>query len=345
MNVRLGPTLLLGAILLAAVSASAREVLTPEEQAERELEKKRAAPPVLVCQPTALSITVGRGETRALRLSIRNTGGRVLSWAVLSAPKWITPDRRAGELGFGKKRSLVLTIDPEGLPGGGTTGSVVIEARDESEEKAEGSPVTVRVTVDVPAEEPEVAPAKERPPQPGPVAAEVPTPEKTPPAPAEPAGPAKPRSWRIGLQGGLLGPLPGTDQDFRPAPFGVLVFRFGVLSGPHDDGRRWGLELAEGWSEFDSADADDSSSRLLIFRARGLFPVGPERLYLTAGGGLFSEEADYPGTDYKEHLRGTVDLGAMYRLGGRFELGASYTIVIGSENVPGLFEFGAGVMF
>ena len=263
---------------------------------------------------------------------------------MLSAPKWITPDRRAGELGFGKKRSLVLTIDPEGLPGGGTTGSVVIEARDESEEKAEGSPVTVRVTVAIP----EAVPTEERPPQPGPVAAEVATPERIPPAPAVPATPAepgKPRSWRLGFQGGLLGPLPGTDQDFHAAPFGVLVFRFGVLSGPHDDGRRWGLELAEGWSEFASADADDSSSRLLIFRARGLFPVGPERLYLTAGGGLFSEEAHYPGADSKEHLRGTIDLGAIVRLGGRFELGASYTIVIGSENVPGLFEFGAGMMF
>ena len=41
-----------------------------------------------------------RGETRGLRLSIENAGGRGLNWAVISAPKWASPDRRSGELGY-----------------------------------------------------------------------------------------------------------------------------------------------------------------------------------------------------------------------------------------------------
>lgn len=127
-------------VLLAASVAPAREVLTPEEQAERELERKRRAQPVLECGPGNLRAAVKRGETRGLRLSIENAGGRKLNWAVISAPKWASPDRRSGELGYQEKLGVLVTLDPERLPAGETSGVIVVEGRDRDGKEVKGSP-------------------------------------------------------------------------------------------------------------------------------------------------------------------------------------------------------------
>ncbi len=141
-------------VLLAASVAPAREVLTPEEQAERELERKRQAEPVLECEPRSLRDELKRGETKGLRLSIGNAGGQGLHWAVISAPKWASPDRRSGELGYQEKRGVLVTLDPEGLPAGETSGVIVVEGRDRGGKEVKGSPAAVRVTVDLEAEAP-----------------------------------------------------------------------------------------------------------------------------------------------------------------------------------------------
>ncbi len=341
MNGRLEPALLFGAVLLAAVSAGAREVLTPEEQAERELEKKRAAPPVLVCQPTALSITVARGETRALRLSIRNAGGRVLSWAVISAPKWITPDRRAGELGFEKKRSLVLTIDPEHLPAGGTTGSVVIEARDENEEKVEGSPVTVRVTVEIPVEAPveapEAVPAEEGPP-PRPVAEAPPT-RPTRAGPLRPDAVASPK--RFGVRAGYMGYGQGTEVKLGASPLlGVYL------------GRDWlkGIRYEVGLDVARSEAANESFvSTLVGGRLDILFPLGngqrSTRAYLLSGvEGLVESIKDVNTSSTNSAT--AVNLGAGLGFGrGRFDLRATYSLFLGSDNAAGMTLVSAAFLF
>ena len=136
-------------VLLAASVTPAREVLTPEEQAERELERKRQAEPVLECKPRSLRAEVKRGETTGLRLSVENAGGRTLNWAVISAPKWASPDRRSGELGYQEKLGVLVTLDPEGLPAGETSGVIVVEGRDRGGKEVEGSPVAVRVVAEV----------------------------------------------------------------------------------------------------------------------------------------------------------------------------------------------------
>ena len=69
--------------LLLSASAPAREVLTPEEQAERELEAKRQAPPVLVVGPAQLRMEISEDETQTVSLTVRNAGGGKLVWSVL----------------------------------------------------------------------------------------------------------------------------------------------------------------------------------------------------------------------------------------------------------------------
>ena len=148
--IRLGRRLALplGAVAMLAwmSAASAREVLTPEEQAERELEAKKRAPPVLVVEPAELNATLGRGETKALLLAVKNAGGQVLRWTVVSSPTWAPPDPRRGELGFGGRIDLAVVIDPARLAPGANRGELVVAAPG-----VEGSPATVAIVIRMPA--------------------------------------------------------------------------------------------------------------------------------------------------------------------------------------------------
>ena len=324
MNARRASTFILAALLLATGPAAAREILTPEEQAEREIQKRRQAEPVLECSPTALKAKVTQGQTSILHLTIGNTGGRTLRWSVLSAPKWVRLDRMSGKLAFEEEERLVLVADPEGLPGGIASGKIVIAAPG-----AEGSPVTITLALDVPAPPPSETPPAELVPS-GPKAL----------VPVIPAKPGKPKNWCVGLLVAAVEPMPGSAMEYQGNPMGMFLVRFGAKGT-----RRKGIEFGFGYAEFNSwENADEISTRLLISRTRILFPaIGG--LYLTAGGQIVSEETDYPGTDYEEHTRGTVDVGAVFRLGGHFEVSASFSYLIESRNVPGLMEFGVGLTF
>ena len=204
--------LLIGATLVVALPSGAREVLTPEEQAEIELEKRRQAEPVLECSPTALKAKVTQGQTSILHLTIGNTGGRTLRWSVLSAPKWVRLDRMSGKLAFEEEERLVLVADPEGLPGGIASGKIVIAAPG-----AEGSPVTIALALDVPAPPPSETPRAE----PAPSGPEALVPES-------PVKPEKPRSWPLGLRVGLVS-FEGTTHDALPASSVGISYRSRVL--------------------------------------------------------------------------------------------------------------------
>jgi hypothetical protein len=322
---------LLAATLVAALPAAAREILTPEEQAERELAKRREAEPVLVCEPTALEVAVKRGETRALRVTIRNAGGLTLSWAVISAPKWVSPDRRAGELGFDEKRSLVLTVDPEGLGGVETTGEIVIEAPE-----AEGSPVTVRIVAvveggietesDIPA--PEV------------------TEPRTPPKPDRPA-PRGPRSRRFGVRAGYLMPNSGQLRRFDAGP----------LVGPYlhlarRNGSRLTVELGldvyrlQSDDEFWVGHSDVFAGRLdVLYALAG--PAARTGGYVVCGIAGLLESAVREGVDIRYvNGVGALDLGAGASMAsGRLDLRLTHNIVLGGENVGALTSVTMAVGF
>jgi hypothetical protein len=164
MRSRLAACLAVACIVAFAATCPsfAREILTPEEIAERDLEAKKDAPPVLAVEPGELRADIAGGETRSLRLTVKNVGGGTLAWSLSSTPRWARPDRLSGELGFQEEAGLVLLIDPAetrvGAAGGEARGVIVIEARsvqrrgpDDAAPPVEGSPTNVPVVVGIPA--------------------------------------------------------------------------------------------------------------------------------------------------------------------------------------------------
>ena len=115
-------------LLSAALPCAALDFLSPEEEAELELKRKKEADPVLTCAPVRLNASVRKDEKTSARLTVLNAGGRTLQWSVTSAPEWASPDPKGGELGFEGRQDLVLSIDPSALPDGATRGEIVIEA-------------------------------------------------------------------------------------------------------------------------------------------------------------------------------------------------------------------------
>lgn len=340
MNARRASVSILAAFLLAAAPASAREVLTPEEQAERELEKKRAARPALQCTPVSLSFQVKEGETPIFLLTIRNGGGRTLRWSVTSVPSWVRLDRMSGKLGFEEEEELVLVADPEGRPAGTARGKIVLAAPD-----AEGSPVTVAVALEIPDVRP---PPEEKlaagPREPAPERPEREPPEQRPPEPIPVVRKAKGRRW--GIQGGLLQALPGVDQGLGGAPFGTLFLRFGAedAGSRGEPARRMGLDLGFGYGRMTRREPYPAMD-MLLGRARALFPAGGGGLYVTAGAQVIMDNGNPDNGEFPDNTGVTLDVGAMLRLANRLELGASYSMLLASENVPGMLEFSVGVTF
>jgi hypothetical protein len=138
------------AIALAAPLSSAgeafapREMLTPEEIAAREEEKKRKAPPVLEVEPAELKGTVKQGRSVDLAFTIRNAGGGTLRWSVPTTPPWMRLDSRSGELAFGEQRKLFATAEASDLAVGTLRAYIVIEAPG-----AKGSPKPIPIVLNV----------------------------------------------------------------------------------------------------------------------------------------------------------------------------------------------------
>lgn len=343
---------LAGVVALAAVRSLAgdggegpREFLTPEEEAEREGERRKEAPPALSVTPARLRAEVRPGETAILRLTVRNTGGRTLQWSVLSAPKWARIDRRKGSLGHRQEHSLVIVADPEGLPAGPARGNIVIVAPD-----AAGSPATIPAALQVRKARRVRPPPDTREPEP-PAVEPLATAGTTMAVPGDLSGPgglgmpAGPRKGRWGMSFGMLLPQTGDGQELVRGPIGVLFYRFGAK----EPGKK-GLDIGWGYSEvYSTFDFDDVGSRLLIGRARAIFPVGGGTFCFTAGGQVVSEHPGYEGIPEEDidkgYMQGTADLGALLRLGKRFELGVTYSILIESQNVPAMLDVGIGLIF
>ncbi len=217
--------LLTAALFSAGLTASAREVLTPEEQAERELEAKKQAPPVLAVEPAGFRMEIKEDETRTVRLSVRNAGGGKLMWSVSSAPRWITFDVRGGDLGFDEERSLILTVDPVGTAEDVLSADIAIEAAG-----AEGSPASVPVSVTVHRRPKRPAPAEPEPP------AAAPSQEEA-------------RRWRISagmgahvlLEGMISGPR--AVLELRSGPHALQVAPFTVGPPFHIDDWKDGVRV------------------------------------------------------------------------------------------------------
>jgi hypothetical protein len=144
---------------------------------------------------------------------------------------------------------------------------------------------------------------------------------------------------RFGVQAGALFPMAGAHRDFEPGPLGALVLRFGAHLA-----KDWGLELGAGYSRSDAVDAD-ASVELIVCRARALRLLSPAGVCLAAGAQAVVQRAEERGIQLDHYVGASVDLGVVWFFAERFEVGIACSILVPSDNVPGMLEFITGVSF
>ena len=289
-----------------------REKLRAEQKKLR-IERERRAAPVLGCRPSLLRASVTKGGTAPLRLTVRNLGGQTLSWSIQQMPKWLTAEERSGKLGFKSEQIITLVVDPQaepgGLPGGPTRSKLILAAPG-----AGRSPLTVPLVVEM-----------EGPSPPPPIE------EEPPPSPGD-----LPRAVRPGIRTGFLA---FTSAERGGIDSTALVGFF--LGPPKTRGISWeaGLDLA-------SVDAENGSysSRVYVGRFDVLFPLGggPDgdtpraKPYLLSGvDGIVesAEEADAGFSNYATAINLGVGVGLKE---GKFDLRATYSVLLGSDNSSGM---------
>ncbi len=301
------------------------EVLSPAEQEERELQRLRERPPVLSCAPRRLRATLDAGKTRTLSFTVSNAGGQTLNWIVRDAPKWAVVSERSGTLGFREKRTVSVRISSGGLEPGETRGEITIEARG-----AEGSPRKIPISV-------RLAEPEEREPKPR---RRRRRPERKPRRPDTPR-PSVGRNRRFGVRAGYT--------DFGSGE-GVSVNGTPLIGAHYGNGRTkkiWyevGLDLARTQSSNGSF-----TDTLLVGRLDFLFPLGNgrprTRAFLLSGVSGLVDIVDDVNTS-SVNSSSALNLGA--GLGfweGRFDVRATYSLLLGNDSSGGIVAVSAGMCF
>jgi len=313
---------------LVALSARAQEgfgvpeILSPEEEAARELARKKQAAPVLSVSPTSLSLTLDPGGSAARTVTVRNAGGQALAWAARADASWVEVAPAVGRLGFEEEARVTLRASAEGLQAGSHRATVTIDAGG-----IEGSPARVSVSINVrrPEPPPEREPPEREPVRPSPRGRRRPVepPVRRPPPTGARDG--------LGVRVGAVLPASGDAADYGANPVLGVSYRRGVLEAGLDLGA---AEEAEGYT-----------STPLELRLDALFGKGAG--YLLAGGVLALEFVDdaRDGTSYTNGAL-ALDLGAGYAFaGGRADVRVVYQVLLGSDNVRGQPALMAGWRF
>lgn len=301
---------------LPCAAFEAPEYLSPEEEAARELEGKKQAPPVLSVSPGSLSLTLDAGETASRTVTIRNAGGQAFAWAARADAAWIEVEPAVGRLGFDEEVRVTLRASAEGLRAGSHRATVTVDAIGIS-----GSPATVSVGLNI------------RHPEPEPSSGGKP-PRREPRRPVEPPVPRPPSEGArdgIGLRVGAMLPASGDVAGYGANPAIGVSYRRGILEV--------GLDLGA------AEEAGGYKSTPLVWRLDVVF--GRKAAYLLAGGG-FAEEFVDDSRDGRSYTNGAfgLNLGAGYHFaGGRADVRVVYQILLGSDNVGGQSALTVGWRF
>lgn len=324
----LGATLLLASLPCVAQTGDefGEDIFSPEERAKLELKRRREARPVLACSPGTLKAAVEKGSTETLRLTVMNAGGSTLDWKVKLRTRMLRLDASSGSLGFEQKRLVKVTVDSAGLEVGTVRGRIILEAAG-----AKGSPLEVPVVVTVrPAAKPVTRPSEDVKPDVG-----------EPGGGPEPVGPGARELNGFGVRLGYISPGGGDEEDFSGAMTYGLYYRPG--SAESRLGFEFGLDLGSSDSESGTAEAG-----LVMVSVAALYRMnGGKSFYLLGGGKIVSEKVEDGtfGTD-DSTLGGTLDFGAGTVLAqGRVDVRATYSILLGSDNVPGAASLLVGYSF
>ena len=314
------------AVLVTLASASVgqddvkvRVLRTPEEKARRERERKAKLRPILVCRPASLRAKVKRGDEAELGLTISNGGDRSLYWYLTKLPAWLATDTVHGELAARQERRVVLHVRAQLVPGTSASADVLLQAPG-----ANGSPKTVTVSVEV-----EPSAGEREPPSPGEGALPVPEPISASVAPSR---------RRMGARVGCLVTVGESEAEYDGS---IAV---GLYYSGHVLGRlpfEAGFDLA--WIDSDDG-ADESNLYLLRFDLLFSKPQEYEghRFYLLAGMGAALAS---PEEQENESVL-SLNFGAgLMPTGNRWDIRATYSVMVDSDNIGGLLLLTAGYRF
>jgi hypothetical protein len=311
-------TAALRALVLAAfacaVPVGARAQLEVGSSAEIRERRARAADPRLEATPPELKAEVAAGETASLRLTVSNAGGRSLRWRARCDVAGALLEPVEGELAFRGSQEVQLSLIALGVPGESVSGEVVVEA-----EGVDGSPI--RIAIDVGIVEP--------PP---------PVPPETVPAGGAPLVRDRAHGRGLGARVGYALPSSGEQEEFAGGPSAGVHYRTAGKDATF--GFEFSVDLVNsesGWTE--------ATSSLLLAGAAALYrPRREGSLYLLGGGRFVSEQVSVD--DAAAAVATALDLGAGASLaGGKLDLRATYSALLGSDNVPGFASVAVGYGF
>ena len=318
-----------------ALAQEAPFLLGDTKEIARDRAKK--APASLSVSPRTIECELDAGAKATRAITVRNAGGQVLTWRVVSAPAWarVTPER--GQLAFEERTTLQVALSPSSLPAGAHAGAITFEADD-----VEGSPSALRLRVVVrepPKPEPPPSAPLDQPDVPGDAPGPGEEPGEQPPAQPTDVIPrdtvtTAPASG-FAVRAGYLVAATGGDDVTGGSP--VLG---GTYSPPRRSGPRWEFAL-----EFaGERSTSHFTSWPLAARAAALFGSG--RTYLLAGGaGLLEFVTDT--TNDNTYTNGVIslDLGGGVRLGRGADVRMRYELLLGSDNLDGQAAVSVGYAF
>jgi hypothetical protein len=296
-----------------------RELVSPEEEAARELERRKQAPPALAVEPSSLTVTLEAGGSAARTVTVGNAGGQALAWAARGDAAWVEVAPRAGRLGFEEKSGVTLRVSARGLAPGTHRGTVTFDGGGIA-----GTPASVAVTLRVTRPQAEPPPA-------GPPRKEEPARPPRRPGPVEPRIPRDGAARGLGLRLGAALPASGDAAEYDANTVLGISYRAGVLEAGLDFG----------------APEEGSGYTSTPLNARLDAVLGKGAGYFLAGGAFALEFVD-DDRDGTSHTNGAFafDLGAGYSFaGGRADMRAVYQALLGSENVPGRAAVTVGYRF
>jgi hypothetical protein len=324
--------------LLTALPSEAQEdlelpeFLTPEEQAERELERKRNAQPLLACEPSALKASAVEGGAVSLKLTVRNAGGQVLEWSVASSAKWLGVQPRSGRLGFEEKTELTVGVSAVGLEVGTHSGEIALEAAG-----AGGSPKHVTVSVAVRAKSKQVVP---------PAKPAKPVEKPSPPGPRKQTesprtlkrdhSPGQAKRGRLGVRAAYHMESVGEVRDsaggalvgiyYRRGRFSEskFLYEFGLDASTRDESGGFATQPFGGRAD-------------LLFRLGGSGDGKAVRMYLASGLAGFVEQVEDLGTgeSYTNYAAALSLGGGVGLLDERLDLRLLHDLFLGSDNLQG----------
>jgi len=317
-----GLALRLAAMMCAALTAlgaspAFAQFVVKSKQELRE-EAERALPPKVRVTPASQDSTAMAGGVAWFRVTIDNQGGQTLSWTARCSISSATLTKTSGALGYKGSEVIRVKVPVNGKPGDVIRGTVVVEP-----EEGEWAPglSTLALTIV---------------PEPG--SDSVPAPR--PPRPEPPLGERGSATLApgMGLHLGYAAPAAGDMETFLGGPTAGVFYR--SMRERARTGYEFGLDVVSS----DSGDVN-ASATLLFAGASALFRTKAEgKFYVLGGGRLVTEWVDTE--EDTGAIATALDVGGgMALAGGKMDLRATYSILLGSGNVPGFGAVRLGYAF